>query len=59
MRHHLSVVVVPYPDRGSLAAVEEAVLASLDPPLNLLRMSDSEIRRTLHQLRRSLSARGE
>src|SRR6267378_7294440 len=58
MRQHLSVVVVPYPHRDSLAAIEEAVLTSLDPPLNLMGMPDSDIRRSLRQLRRSLSARG-
>jgi hypothetical protein len=57
MRHHLSVVI-PYSDPGSLAAIEEAVLASLDPPVNLMALPDSDIRRALRQLRHSLSARG-
>lgn len=35
MRNHLRVVTLPYPDRGTLAVLEHAVLARLDPPLNL------------------------
>ena len=58
MRQHLSVMAVPYPDRDTLAAVEDAVLAYLDPPFNLMGMPDSDIRRTLRRLRRALSTEG-
>lgn len=56
MRTHLQVVAVPYPDRGTLAAVEHALLMRLDPPLNLMGMADTPIRRELRRLRQLLGA---
>lgn len=49
---HLRVHVVPYEDADSLGQVEQAVLAELDPPLNLKDMRDSALRRRLKDLRR-------
>jgi hypothetical protein len=56
MRHHLAVVTAVVEERTSLAQVEEAVLARLDPPLNLMGMAPTPIRARLRELRRELSA---
>ena len=52
MELHLRVLVVPYEDADTLGKVEQAVLAELDPPLNLKGMLDSALRRQLKELRR-------
>ena len=54
MNTHLRVVAVPYEDADSLGRVELAVLAELDPPLNLKDMPDSPLRRRLKELRRAV-----
>lgn len=51
---HLRVQVVPYEDADLLGRVEAAVLAELDPPLNLKGMPDSALRRHLKDLRRAV-----
>ena len=55
MQAHLSLIVAACPDRSSLAALEDKVLAALDPPLNLQGMRTSAIRQTLGRLRKQLS----
>lgn len=52
---HLRVLVVPYEDADSLGRVEQAVLAELDPLLNLMGMPDTELRRCLKELRRAVT----
>ena len=44
----------PFPDRDRLAEVEQAVLQSIDPPLNLMGMPPTPVRIQLRQLRRQL-----
>ena len=51
---HLRVLVVPYEDADSLGKVEQAILAELDPLLNLMGMPDTELRRRLKELRRAV-----
>jgi hypothetical protein len=55
MAGHLQVAVAPYPDRARLAAVEDAVLARLDPPLNLQGMQPTPLRSRLTRLRAALA----
>lgn len=55
MRAHLRVVTAPYEDRDTLAEVEHAALARMDPPLNLMGMPSTPIRRALSELRARLS----
>lgn len=55
MRAHLSLVIARCDDRATLAHVEDAVLARLDPPLNLQGMTSTPIRRQLKELRKALS----
>ena len=51
IRQHLSVAVVPVPDRAGLRDLEGAVLNLLDPPLNLQGRPQSEVRTRLSYLR--------
>lgn len=51
MSHHLKVIPLPYGGADTLGRLEEAVLATLDPPLNLKGMDDSPVRRRLKDLR--------
>ena len=53
MRDHLAVAVIPEPDRARVAELEHAVLARLDPPLNLQGMRPSSVRYALAALRRA------
>jgi hypothetical protein len=55
MSQHLAVATVPFDDRSVLIEVEEAILRRLDPPLNLMGMSPTPIRRRLRELRRNLN----
>jgi hypothetical protein len=55
MRQHLAVATVPFDDRGVLIEVEHAILKRLDPPLNLMGMPTTPIRRQLRDLRRNLN----
>ncbi len=52
MRQHLSVAVVPEPDRASLPALEHAILDRMDPPLNLQGRLPTHLRVTLSARRR-------
>ncbi len=54
IRQHLSVATVRVDDRAELIDLEEAVLARLDPPLNLMGMPTTPTRRRLTTLRRGL-----
>jgi hypothetical protein len=54
MHGHLRVVAVPYPDRRTLGAVEDAVLGELDPPLNLGGMRRTPPRARIRALRSAL-----
>lgn len=60
MGEHLRVLPVPVDDNGALDQLETAVLAALDPPLNLAKMGPSPVRSQLKELRRQYSrkARG-
>lgn len=54
MHSHLRLVTIPYDNRDSLGRLERDVLAELDPPLNLQRMTPTPIRRRLKQLRQAI-----
>ena len=54
MHAHLALIAVPVSDRSRLQIAEKAVLELLDPPLNLMGMSESATRRALRELRRQL-----
>jgi hypothetical protein len=54
---HLRVAAVPVPDADQLGAIETAVLAQLDPPLNLSKVETTELRRRLTRLRRQYSVK--
>jgi hypothetical protein len=56
MRRHLAVVTVQVEERATLAEIEEAVLARLDPPFNLMGMAPTPVRAQLRELRRELNA---
>lgn len=51
MRRHLRVLAVPFEDRDALGAMEESVLAILDPPLNLRSVTRTPARTALSRLR--------
>jgi hypothetical protein len=51
MAAHLRVVTVPWTDADTLAGLELAVLARLDPPLNLAGMRPTPLRDRLKRLR--------
>jgi hypothetical protein len=55
---HLQIAVVPVPAPDTLTAVEDAVLAALDPPLNLDAMPRTPRRRRLSELRSELGRAG-
>jgi hypothetical protein len=57
MRSHLRVAIWPISDRSLVAAAESAALAGLDPPLNLMGMSETPTRKALRQLRQALPRR--
>jgi hypothetical protein len=54
---HLRVAIFPYPNREQLGGLEHAVLAILDPPLNLNGMPPTLLRGRLQRLRRELVLR--
>lgn len=56
IRAHLRVAWVSCPERGTLAALEDAVLQRLDPPLNLQGMPDTPVRLRLRELRNKLDS---
>jgi len=56
MEAHLAVIPVPIADADTLGVVEEAVLARLDPPLNLQHMPKTPLRRELSRLRKALGS---
>jgi hypothetical protein len=51
---HFRVTVVPFADRGRLAAIESQVLAALDPPLNIEGMPATRLRLALGRRRARL-----
>jgi hypothetical protein len=55
MHVHLRVVTAPYVDADVLGVIETEVLQSLDPPLNLRGMHESDVRTRLTQLRKRAS----
>jgi hypothetical protein len=57
MHRHLRVVTVVVDDADALDGLETAVLAALDPPLNLAKMPKTAIRLQLSILRRQYGAR--
>ena len=52
MLEHLQVAVTAVPDRTLVGPLEDAVLARLDPPLNLQGMPSSDTRAALSSRRR-------
>jgi hypothetical protein len=56
MREHLELAVNPFPNRDALGDLEDRVLATLDPPLNLDGMPPTALRTRLTELRRRLTA---
>lgn len=52
MHEHLRLVAVPFEDADALNDVETAVLAALNPPLNLNKLPPSPVRERLSELRR-------
>lgn len=52
MHDHLKVIAVPFDDADTLGKLEERVLSTLDPPLNLQGMSKTPIRSRLKDMRR-------
>ena len=49
---HLKVVAVPSEDAGTLGRLEAAVMREMDPPLKLLGVPVTELRRQVCELRR-------
>jgi len=58
MYEHLRVVAVPVADADTLDDLETTVLAELDPPLNLMKMPKTPVRRRLSELRRQYGGTG-
>lgn len=52
---HLELAIAPHHCRAGLAAIEHAVLLSLDPPLNLMGMPTTPTRQMLKALRSQLA----
>jgi hypothetical protein len=52
MKTHLKVIAVPFDDADALGHLEEDVLRTLDPPLNLKGVAHSPIRSRLTELRK-------
>jgi hypothetical protein len=52
MHRHLKVVAILYDDADTLGRLEEDVLKTLDPPLNLKGMTSTPVRLRLTELRR-------
>lgn len=52
MHEHLRVIAIPYADRDTLGRLEDAVLRTLDPPLNLDKVAKTALRANLSGLRR-------
>jgi hypothetical protein len=52
MREHLRIIAIPVDDADALGGLETAVLADLNPPLNLDKMPRSPTREKLTELRR-------
>jgi hypothetical protein len=51
---HLAVAIAPYDDRDSLSQIESAVIAMIDPPLNLDHCPPSPVRQRLAELRSNI-----
>lgn len=54
MHAHLSVVTIPVADPDTLDDLESALLAELDPPLNLAKVPKTQLRQQLSVLRKQL-----
>jgi predicted nuclease with RNAse H fold len=57
MHNHLRVIAIPVNDADILNNLETAVLAVLDPPLNLAKMQRTPVRKRLAELRRQYGHR--
>ena len=57
MAAHLAVVPVPFDDRATLLTLEERVIRTLDPPLNLQHVGSTSLRALLRVRRRQLLAK--
>lgn len=57
MHQHIRLIAIPIDDADALNGLESAVLAALNPPLNLDKMPRSPIRQRLTDLRRQHSRR--
>ncbi len=55
MHDHLHLIAVPVTDADTLGGVETDVLAELNPPLNLDKVSRDPLRRRLSELRKQYS----
>jgi hypothetical protein len=51
MHAHLRVIAIPVEDADTLGRLESAVLEELDPPLNLSKVTKTDVRRRLTELR--------
>jgi hypothetical protein len=54
IREHLSVTIAPIPDMTVLDEIETTVLRVLNPPLNLNKVPETEVRRRISALRQNL-----
>nr|WP_246422285.1 DUF6884 domain-containing protein [Nocardiopsis mwathae] len=57
MQRHLRLIAIPIEDADALDGLETAVLAQLNPPLNLAKMPRTPVRRQLTELRRHYGRR--
>ncbi len=55
MHAHLRVIAIPVADAYTLGRLESVVLEELDPPLNLSKVTKTDVRRRLTELRRQYS----
>lgn len=57
MHAHLRLIAIPVVDADSLDALETDLLAALDPPLNLAKVSKNPLRQSLSALRKQYGGR--
>lgn len=58
MSTHLSVITVPVPDVQRLKELETTVLSDLDPPFNLTKVPQTDLRKRLRMLRKQYAGVG-
>lgn len=58
MSTHLSVITVPVPDVQRLKELETTVLSDLDPPFNLAKVPQTDLRKRLRMLRKQYAGVG-